>query len=83
MEVLVGAQEDEEAAIRDFLLGFAVIPISKEIAEVAVRIRRQRRLRLPDSIIWASAQNSGFILVTRNSRDFPIDHPGIRVPYQL
>ena len=51
MEVLTGSQPEEEDTIREFLIRFRVIPIDKRIAEEAVRIRRERRLRLPDAII--------------------------------
>lgn len=51
------------------------------IAERAVAIRREHRMRLPDAIIWASAQSQGALLVTRNSNDFPPEEPGVRVPY--
>jgi len=83
MEVMVGARPAEDGLIRNFLLRFQVVPIDREVAEEAVRIRQDQRLRLPDSIIWATALSRGQILVTRNTRDFPADHPGIRVPYKL
>jgi predicted nucleic acid-binding protein len=44
-------------------------------------VRRIRRIKLPDAIIWASAQEHGRILVTRNIKDFPATEPGVRVPY--
>jgi len=40
-------------------------------------------MRLPDALIWASAQHESALLVSRNTRDFPADAPGVRVPYQL
>ena len=83
MEVLAGALPEEEDVIREFLIRFRVIPVDKKIAEEAVRLRRERRLRLPDAIIWATARDSSLILVTRNTRDFPDGFPGIRVPYRL
>jgi predicted nucleic acid-binding protein len=49
MEVLVGAAPDEEASIRVFLGGFEVAPIDADVANEAVRLRRERRLRLPDA----------------------------------
>ena len=48
----------------------------------AVELRRERRLRLPDAIIWATARCAGCLLVTRNTGDFPEDEPDVRVPYQ-
>ncbi|VAW78841.1 hypothetical protein MNBD_GAMMA14-280 [hydrothermal vent metagenome] len=82
MEVMVGAtDENEETLLRDFLSRFTRVTISTDIAETAVMLRRQHRIRIPDALIWASAQVSNTLLVTRNTRDFPADDPGIRVPY--
>jgi predicted nucleic acid-binding protein len=39
------------------------------------------RLRLPDAVIWASARAESALLVTRDTRDFPGDDPGVRIPY--
>lgn len=83
MEILVGATEDEEAEIREFLRRFRVQPVDEGVAERAVEIRRKEKMRLPDAIIWATAQQLGILLVTRNTRDFPVRHPGVRVPYRL
>ena len=74
---------DVLAALRGFLKRFEVHPVTFPIAERAVAIRRESRQRLPDAIIWATAQELNIILVTRNSRDFPADHPGIRIPYRV
>jgi len=84
MEILVGATEgDEESEIREFLRRFEVHPVHEGIAERAVDIRRREKIRLPDAIIWATAQHLGFLLVTRNTRDFPRNDPGIRIPYRV
>jgi predicted nucleic acid-binding protein len=82
MEVLVGARTDEEADVVEmFLRDFKVVDVTRRVAREAVTLRRARRLRLPDAIIWATAQVESALLVTRNTRDFPQDEPGIRVPY--
>lgn len=81
MEVMVGAEPDTEAPIRAFLGRFSQLPITERVAELAVELRRQRRLRLPDAIIWASAKVEGIELITRNIKDFPAGTEGIRVPY--
>jgi hypothetical protein len=83
MEVLVGASPTEEATLRSFLGRYEVVPLSAPIAEQAVVLRRKHRLRLPDAIIWSTALVNDRILVTRNEKDFPRDHPSIRVPYRL
>ncbi len=83
MEVLVGAPPEVEQATRAFLSGFAVLGLGDEIAERAVALRRAHGTKLPDAIIWATAEAHSLLLVTRNTRDFSPDNPGIRVPYSL
>jgi predicted nucleic acid-binding protein len=83
MEVMVGADRDLEAATRSFLTGFDAIAVDDQVAELAVSLRRSHRIKLPDAVIWATAQTRGMLLVTRNTKDFPCDDPGIRAPYEL
>ncbi|MCP1673977.1 putative nucleic acid-binding protein [Natronocella acetinitrilica] len=83
MEVMVGVSVDDESTVRQFLAGFQQVVIDHAVAEQAVAIRKQYRVRLPDAIIWASARRENALLVTRNSKDFPADEPGVRVPYLL
>lgn len=83
MEVLVGAENDE-ADLRDFLVSyFDICPLDLPVAEIAVALRRKHRIRLPDAIIWATAQVYDAVLVTRNTKDFNPVFDGIRVPYTL
>ena len=82
MEVLAGAQGAvEEDVIEMFLRDFTLVELTRPIAREAVAIRRTRRIRLPDAIIWATARHESALLVTRNTKDFPPDEPGVRVPY--
>lgn len=83
MEVLVGARDKDEAfSIRQFLRLFNVIEINEAIADKAVAVRQSRKMRLPDAIIYATADCYGGLLITRNTRDFPASDPLIRVPYR-
>ncbi len=82
MEVLAGARSQaEEDAIDMFLRDFRVVEITRGVAREAVKLRRARRLRLPDAAVWASARAESALLVTRDAKDFPADDPGVRVPY--
>jgi len=82
MEILAGAHDEAEAdVIEMFLRDFRIVEITRRIAREAMGIRRARRSRLPDALIWASARSESALLVTRNTKDFPKDDPGIRVPY--
>ena len=83
IEVMVGAQDDD-VRLRDFLeTNFEIIPLDLSVAEAAVRLRRTHRIRLPDAIIWATAQTHQAVLVSRNTKDFNPDWDGIRVPYEV
>lgn len=83
MEVLVGASGEEDAAIRGWLDTFDVVAVDSAIANRAVEIRKAKKIRLPDAIVWASAQVHSLLLVSRNTKDFPADEPGVRVPYKI
>jgi hypothetical protein len=83
IEVLVGATPATEAATRAYLdQFFSVVPLNDAVADRAVALRRQHGLKLPDAVIWASAQVHGLLLVTRNTKDFPASEPGVRIPYR-
>ena len=83
MEVMVGASRELEAATRRFLSDFDIVAVDKQIAERAVSLRRNHRVKLPDAVIWATAQTHAMLLVTRNIKDFPEGDPGVRAPYRL
>ncbi|HEV2748648.1 MAG TPA: type II toxin-antitoxin system VapC family toxin [Allosphingosinicella sp.] len=84
IEVLSKGAAEALQGAEAFLSGFGVDELDEEIASRAAALRRERtRLRSPDAIILAAAQVRGRILVTRNTRDFPANMPGIRVPYML
>ena len=83
MEVMAGATPGEEPRIRAFLATFRSLPLTPEIAELSVIVRRQRKMKLPDAIIKATAEITGRLLLTRNTRDFPSGDPGVRVPYRI
>ena len=83
MEVMLGVTPETETVIRSFLNSFINLPIDERVANTAVIIRKKHRVKLPDAIVWATAQVNGRILVTRNTKDFSDDVPGIRIPYQI
>jgi predicted nucleic acid-binding protein len=83
MEVMVGASLALEAPTRFFLDGFEIIALDNGIAEHAIAFRKASKSKLPDAIIWASAQANGLLLVTRNAKDFPASDPGVRMPYLI
>jgi len=83
MEVLAGATAANEADTRTLLLYFQLLPLTVEVAERAVAIRRKNKIKLPDAIIKATAEMDGRVLITRNTRDFPANARGIHIPYRI
>lgn len=84
IEVMTGAaDEDEESVLRAFLSNFLCLPMTREVAERAAVNRRQKKIKLPDAIILATAEVTGRQLVTRNVKDFPSGMSGVRVPYRI
>jgi predicted nucleic acid-binding protein len=81
IEIIVGTTTQNEATTRAFLQSFEMLQIDPKIADTAATLRKTHRIKLPDAIIWATAQVEQCLLVTRNTRDFPANHPGVRVPY--
>ena len=83
MEIMVGTDEEDYLTANFLQEYFIILPITQPIAEQAVIIRKQYRIKLPDALIQASAQVHNALLITRNTQDFPTEHPGVRCPYYL
>ena len=62
--------DDQYREVVQFLDSANVIPLSVKIADETVRIKRQRKIKLPDAVIAATCLVKHFTLVTRNSKDF-------------
>jgi predicted nucleic acid-binding protein len=83
IEVLARAPDAAQAATRSFLSRFTIIEVTTEIAEAAVTIRCKNRLRLPNSIIMATAMSRNMTLVTRDEKAFGQHFPNVRIPYRI
>lgn len=59
-----GLPSDEEKAIRSILSNMQRVELVDDIKSEAIRVRRSTRMKLPDSIISASALVTSIILVT-------------------
>ena len=59
---------EDEAKLKSVLMKLAVIQLDRSIQETAIRIRRTTALKLPDSIISATAINGGYVLVTDDEK---------------
>lgn len=83
-EVLTGFESAEAVAAMGLLDRFPTLVIDPPVADLAARLRREQRWKMPDALQAALAQYHSLELVTRNTRDFPPDrYPFVRVPYVL
>jgi predicted nucleic acid-binding protein len=57
--------------------------VDDDVCELAVALRREHKIKLPNAIVWSTAQVHNLQLVTRNTKDFDRNAPGIRVPYEI
>lgn len=56
--------------VSTLLSPFREIPVDRDVAERAGRIRRESGIRMPDALIAATAIEHGLGLATRNRADF-------------
>lgn len=82
IELLSGIKRPEaQLTMQKYLEeNFQVIKVTDNIAEETIAIRRSNKLKLPDSIILATAMVNNALLVTRD-KNFDPEMPTIRVPY--
>lgn len=69
MEILVGVKNNQEI-IKNFLNEFNIVFLNDEIVEIAVNIRKENKIKLPDAIILATANYTDSLFITRNVKDF-------------
>jgi predicted nucleic acid-binding protein len=84
MEIMEGVADDEaeRLLVEAFLAQFELLPIDHLLAMEASRVREAQALRLPDAVIQATANLSGRVLVTRDTRHFAAGEM-VLVPYTL
>lgn len=68
---------EEEQIILDFLDYVTVVPLSEEVENIAVTLRRDTHAKIPDAIVAASAVSLGSTLVTCDKRLASLTFPGL------
>ena len=83
-EVLAGFDPVGTALAVRLLDRFPTLGIDTAVADLAARLRREHRWKMPDALQAAVARHHGLDLATRNTRDFPPEaHSFVVVPYAL
>lgn len=80
-EILAGEPLERRDIIQRIIAPFEIVELDTRIALIAADICYRTRMKLLDAYVFATAQVNGSILVTRNTKDFPAQTPGIRIPY--
>lgn len=62
--------EEQYLSAVEFLRGANMFELKRVIVEEAIRLRRQKQIKLPDAVIASTCLTNDFILVTRNQKDF-------------
>lgn len=60
----------DEALMRQFIETVQVLPITEEVVDRAIAIRKLTRIKIPDAIIASTASLNRSLLITRNVQDF-------------
>ena len=74
--------EQEALEIREFLDGFEVLSVSKNIVNKALANRKRKKIKMADNLILATAQIFGLDIVTRNTKDFSTFTNGLLNPFE-
>jgi len=83
-EVLAGFDPVGTALAVRLLDRFPTLNIDTAVADLAARLRREHRWKMPDALQAAVARHHGLELATRNTRDFPPEaHSFVVIPYVL
>jgi predicted nucleic acid-binding protein len=82
-EIMAAEALEARQALQEALAHFEVVELDQRIATAAADICYRTGMSLLNAYVLATAQVNGAILITRNTKVFPAEMPGIRVPYTL
>ena len=84
IEVMVGTNSKTEKITQDWLKSaFTIISIEEKISYRSIGVRKMHKMKLPDAIIYATAMETGRLLISRNTKYFSPNDPMVREPYKI
>ena len=69
---------DQQERFGALLSLFSEVSVSREVVDITIDIRKNKRIKIPDAIIAASALYMDAVLFTRNEEDFK-DIPDLKI----
>lgn len=62
--------KDVSEETRNFIALASIFELDANVAEATIEIRKEKRIKLPDAIIAATALTNGLTILSRNQKDF-------------
>ena len=62
--------KDEKKYFEIFFNASDLLPLSKEVLDIAVNLRQKQKMTIGDSLIAATSIRYNLTLITRNTKDF-------------
>ncbi len=62
-----GLETNEEVSIRDLLNDCVIVELTTTVKQNAIALKQNRRIKLPDAIVAATAQTFGLTLLTADT----------------
>jgi len=69
------SNKEEETIIDTLCENLIKAHITDDVIETVISLRKKHKIKLPDSIILATAINNNLKLITRNAKDFEVAAP--------
>lgn len=63
-------KKEEKESVNYILDNVEIVNLNKEIADIAIEYRKKKKIKLPDSVVIASAKNLKADLLTSDISDF-------------
>jgi predicted nucleic acid-binding protein len=77
-------KDDNYTILVDFFEASNVLELTNDIVNKTIQIRQKQKIKLPDAVIASTALVNGWVLVSRNTKDFR-NIPNLEVlnPYDI
>ena len=63
-------KDDNYAVLVDFFEESNVLELTNDIVNKTIQLRQKQKIKLPDAVIASTALVNGFVLISRNTKDF-------------